>query len=114
MAPPSQESGLPARSLALAGCRDTALLGQLRLDARRRDPGHRSWPSRDHINFSGFNPLATEREGQGWDTPYLSMAELYDEELTLTGCAGPVEAAGVPFPTGVAGLLDGPQLRDAG
>ena len=30
----------------------------------------------DHINFSGFNPLATEREGIGWGTPYLSMAEL--------------------------------------
>ena len=34
----------------------------------------------DHINFSGINPLATERQGGGWQTPYLSMAELYDAE----------------------------------
>ena len=72
------ESGLPARSLARAGCRIAAVLGELRLHARRRRSPGSFLAFADHINFSGFNPLATEREGIGWDTPYLSMAELYD------------------------------------
>jgi purine nucleoside phosphorylase len=64
----------------------------------------------DHINFSGFNPLATEREGGGWGTPYLSVAELYDATLTQRVCDA-VEAADVALPTGVAGYWMGPSFE---
>jgi xanthosine phosphorylase len=104
-----QESGLPTRSLALAGCRSllySANSGSMRDDVL---PGSFLAFS-DHINFSGVNPLATEREGVGWSTPYLSMAELYDPELTASVCRA-VEAAGVPLPTGVAGYWMGPSFE---
>jgi xanthosine phosphorylase len=103
------ESGLPARSLALAGCRVllySANSGSMRQDVR---PGTFLAFS-DHIDFSGINPLATEREGGGWRTPYLSMAELYDVELTGRVSAA-AEAAGVPLPTGVAGYWMGPSFE---
>jgi purine nucleoside phosphorylase len=104
-----QESGLPARSLARAGCRTllySANSGSMREDVR---PGS-FLAFTDHVNFSGFNPLSVERYGQGWDTPYLSMAELYEASLTKRLVAA-VEAAGVPFPTGVAGYWTGPSFE---
>ena len=57
-----------------------------------------------------FLQLATEREGIGWDTPYLSMAELYAARLTKQVCSA-VEAAGVALPTGVAGYWMGPSFE---
>ncbi len=103
------ESGLPARSLALAGCRTllySANSGSMRADV----PPGSFLAFGDHINFSGLNPLATEREGGGWQTPYLSMAELYDAELRARVVAA-VEAVGVPLPVGVAGFWMGPSFE---
>jgi xanthosine phosphorylase len=103
------ESGLPARSLALAGCR--ALLYSANSGSMRPDVPPGSFLAfSDHINFSGINPLAAEREGGGWPTPYLSMAELYDAELRERVVAA-VEAAGVPLPVGVAGYWVGPSFE---
>jgi xanthosine phosphorylase len=104
-----QESGLPARSLALAGCH--ALLYSANSGSMREDvlPGT-FLAFTDHVNFGGFNPLSTEREGLGWPTPYLSMAELYDATLTAR-VRQAVEAAGIPFPTGVAGYWMGPSFE---
>lgn len=104
-----QESGLPARSLARAGCETlfySANSGSMREDVA---PGSFVLFT-DHINFSGLNPLSTEREGNGWPTPYLSMAELYDATLTESVRTA-VETAGVPFPTGVAGYWMGPSFE---
>jgi len=103
------EAGLPARSLALAGCRSllySAHSGSMRPDV----PPGSFLAFTDHINFSGFNPLSTEREGNGWPTPYLSMADLYDRSL-LEAVVPAVEAAGVPLPTGVAGYWMGPSFE---
>ena len=101
----SEESGLPARTLARVGCR--TLLYSANSGSMREDvPPGSFLLFTDHINFSGINPLATEREGGGWDTPYLSMAELYDAGLTESVRAA-VEGAGVSFPTGVAGFWMG-------
>jgi xanthosine phosphorylase len=103
------ESGLPARSLALAGCRTllySANSGSMRTDV----PPGSFLAFSDHINFSGHNPLATERQGGGWQTPYLSMAELYDAGLTRRVISA-VEAAGVPMPVGVAGFWMGPSFE---
>lgn len=103
------ESGLPARSLALAGCRTllySANSGSMRPDV----PPGSFLAFSDHINFSGLNPLAMEREGVGWPTPYLSMAELYDAELRERVVAV-VEATGVPLPIGVAGYWMGPSFE---
>ena len=57
-----QESGLPARSLALAGCQ--ALLYSANSGSMREDvlPGSFLAFS-DHINFCGFNPLADRARG---------------------------------------------------
>lgn len=104
-----QESGLPARSLARAGCHSllySANSGSMREDVH---PGM-FLAFTDHIDFSGFNPLSTEREGGGWDTPYLSMAELYEASLTKEVVRA-VEGAGVPLPTGVAGYWMGPSFE---
>jgi len=104
-----QESGLPARSLARAGCR--TLLYSANSGSMREDVHPGSFLAfTDHINFSGFNPLSTERQGGGWDTPYLSMAELYEATLTKQ-VVSVVEAAGVAFPTGVAGYWTGPSFE---
>jgi purine-nucleoside phosphorylase len=104
-----QESGLPARTLARAGCH--SLLYSANSGSMREDVPPGSFLAfLDHINFSGFNPLSTERHGEGWDTPYLSMAELYEAELTKKVAAA-VEDAGVPFPTGVAGYWTGPSFE---
>lgn len=103
------EAGLPARSLARAGCRTllySANSGSMRDDVQ---PGS-FLAFNDHINFSGFNPLATEREGGGWETPYLSMAELYAASLTSRVCSA-VEAAGVSMPSGIAGYWMGPSFE---
>jgi xanthosine phosphorylase len=103
------EAGLPARSLALAGCR--TLLYSAHSGSMREDVPPGSFLAfTDHIDFSGLNPLATEREGGGWETPFLSMAELYDAELTARTCAA-AAAAGVPLPTGVAGYWMGPSFE---
>lgn len=103
------ESGIPARSLALAGCR--TLLYQANSGSMRADVQPGSFLAfTDHINFSGINPLATERFGEGWPTPYMSMAELYDADLTRDVVAA-VEAAGVRFPTGIAGFWMGPSFE---
>lgn len=103
------ESGLPARTLAVAGCR--TLLYSANSGSMREDVQPGSFLAfTDHINFSGFNPLATEREGLGWDTPYLSMAELYEATLT-NRIVEAVEAAGVAMPTGVAGYWMGPSFE---
>lgn len=104
-----QESGLPARTLARAGCR--ALLYSANSGSMREDVPPGSFLAfTDHINFSGFNPLSTERHGLGWETPYLSMAELYEATLTDDVVAA-VEAAGVSLPTGVAGYWTGPSFE---
>jgi xanthosine phosphorylase len=104
-----QEAGLPARALALAGCR--SLLYSAHSGSMRDDVPPGSFLAfSDHLNFSGFNPLSTEREGNGWPTPFVSMAELYDAEL-LAAVVPAVEAAGVPFPTGVAGYWMGPSFE---
>lgn len=103
------ESGLAARSLARAGCQ--TLLYSANSGSMRDDVLPGSFLAfTDHINFSGFNPLATEREGIGWDTPYLSMAELYSAPLTKQVCSA-VEAVGVALPTGVAGYWMGPSFE---
>lgn len=103
------ESGLPARSLAVAGCR--ALLYSANSGSMRADVPPGSFLAfSDHINFSGINPLATERRGGGWRTPYLSMSELYDADLRARVVAA-VEAAGVPLPVGVAGYWMGPSFE---
>jgi len=104
-----QESGLPARALARAGCR--TLLYSANSGSMRSDVGPGSFlVFSDHLNFGGFNPLSTEREGGGWGTPYLSMAELYDARLR-TAVVAAVEAAGLPFPTGIAGYWPGPSFE---
>ena len=103
------EAGLPARTLALAGCHSllySAHSGSMRPEV----PPGSFLAFTDHINFSGINPLATEREGGGWQTPFLSMADLYDREL-LAAVVPAVESAGVPFPTGVAGYWMGPSFE---
>jgi inosine/guanosine/xanthosine phosphorylase family protein len=103
------ESGLPARSLALAGCR--TLLYSANSGSMRDDVPPGSFLAfSDHINFSGINPLATERESGGWPTPFLSMAELYDAELRERVVAA-VEAADVRLPSGVAGYWMGPSFE---
>jgi inosine/guanosine/xanthosine phosphorylase family protein len=103
------ESGVPARTLARAGCR--VLLYSANSGSMRPDLGPGGFLAfTDHINFSGFNPLATEREGGGWQTPYLSMAELYDSERTAAVCAASA-GAGVPLATGVAGYWMGPSFE---
>ncbi len=104
-----QESGLPARTLARAGC--STLLYSANSGSMRQDVAPGSFLAfTDHINFSGFNPLSTEREGLGWETPYLSMAELYEATLTEQVVAA-VEATGVSFPSGVAGYWTGPSFE---
>ena len=103
------ESGIPARSLALAGCGSllySANSGSMRADV----PPGTFLAFSDHVNFSGVNPLADEREGNGWRTPYLSMAELYDAELTARVVSA-AEAAGVHIPVGVAGYWVGPSFE---
>jgi purine-nucleoside phosphorylase len=104
-----EESGVPARSLAAAGCRGliySAHSGSMRDDVT---PGA-FLAFTDHINFSGFNPLSTERMDSGWGTTYLSMAELYDAALTQ-GVIDATEAAGVRLPAGVAGFWMGPSFE---
>lgn len=104
-----QESGMAARMLARAGCR--SLLYSANSGSMRDDVTPGSFLAfTDHINFSGINPLATEREGGGWATPYLSMAELYDATLT-EAVREAVERAGVAFPSGVAGYWMGPSFE---
>lgn len=104
-----QESGLPARTLAMAGCR--ILLYMAHSGSMREDVAPGSFLAfTDHINFSGINPLAWDREGSGWQTPYLSMAELYDRDLTER-FVGAVESAGIRMPTGVAGYWMGPSFE---
>jgi inosine/guanosine/xanthosine phosphorylase family protein len=104
-----EEAGIPARTLAVAGCHTllySANSGSMREDVR---PGA-FLAFTDHINFSGVNPLASEREGGGWATPYLSMAELYDEELT-EAVRSAARSAGVMLHTGVAGYWMGPSFE---
>ena len=104
-----QEAGMPARTLALAGCR--TLLYMAHSGSMRDDVTPGSFLAfTDHINFSGINPLAWDREGSGWQTPYLSMAELYDVDLTGRFVRA-VEAAGLRMPTGVAGYWMGPSFE---
>jgi len=104
-----EQAGLPARTLALLGCRTlfyTANSGSMREDLRPGD----FMAITDHINFSGFNPLSTEREGGGWQTPYLSMADLYDSALTDCLCTA-AAAAGLQLSKGVAGYWMGPSFE---
>lgn len=104
-----QEAGMPARILAAAGCH--TLIYSAHSGSMREDVGPGSFLAfSDHLNFSGINPLASEREGNGWGTTYLSMAELYDDALT-EGVAAAAEAAGVPLPIGVAGFWMGPSFE---
>jgi inosine/guanosine/xanthosine phosphorylase family protein len=103
------ESGLPARSLALAGCHSllySANSGSLRDDVA---PGA-FLAFTDHIDFAGQDPLAGEREGEGWQSPYLSKAELYDAALTQRVREASA-AAGVPIAAGVAGYWIGPTFE---
>jgi inosine/guanosine/xanthosine phosphorylase family protein len=104
-----QESGLPARSLSRAGC--TTLLYSANSGSMREDVRPGSFLAfTDHINFSGINPLADEREGKGWATPYLSMADLYDAALR-DGCRDAAANAGVTVHSGVAGYWMGPSFE---
>ncbi len=104
-----EQAGIPARTLARAGCQ--ALLYSANSGSMRGDLGPGEFLAfSDHINFSGFNPLSTEREGGGWPTPYLSMAELYDAERTAAVCVASTDA-GVPLGTGVAGYWMGPSFE---
>ena len=104
-----EEAGMPARILAAAGCH--TLIYSAHSGSMRDDVGPGSFLAfSDHLNFSGFNPLSTEREGGGWGTTYLWMAELYDDDLTEQICAAS-EAAGVAMPTGVAGYWMGPSFE---
>lgn len=104
-----QEAGLPARTLAAAGCR--ILLYMAHSGSMRDDVPPGSFLAfLDHINFSGINPLAWDREGSGWPTPYMSMAELYDADLTQRFVHA-VEAVGIRMPTGVAGYWMGPSFE---
>lgn len=104
-----QESGMPARTLALAGCR--ILLYMAHSGSMRDDVTPGSFLAfTDHINFSGINPLAWDREGSGWQTPYLSMADIYDEDLTGRFVRA-VESAGIRMPTGIAGYWMGPSFE---
>ncbi len=104
-----EEAGLAARTLAVAGCR--VLIYSANSGSMRPDVAPGAFLAfTDHINFSGINPLASEREGGGWQTPFLSMAELYDPELTARMCEAS-RAAGVPLPTGVAGYWMGPSFE---
>jgi xanthosine phosphorylase len=103
------ESGLPARSLARAGCHSllySANSGSMRDDV----PPGTFLAFTDHIDFSGLDPLADEREGNGWPTPYRSKAELYDPGLrqaVLEACA----QAGVVLAEGIAGYWMGPTFE---
>ena len=104
-----RESGLPARTLARAGCQ--TLLYSANSGSMREDIAPGTFLAfSDHINFSGLNPLSTEREGRGWRTPYLSMADLYEASLTKRVSVA-CEAAGVPMPLGVAGYWMGPSFE---
>ena len=104
-----QEAGLPARTLAALGC--ATLLYSANSGSMRSDLTPGSFLAfSDHINFSGINPLSTEREGGPWGTPYLSMAELYDETLTAR-VREAAAAAGVPLATGIAGYWMGPSFE---
>jgi purine nucleoside phosphorylase len=104
-----QESGIAARMLARSGCQ--SLLYSANSGSMRDDLTPGSFVAfRDHINFSGFNPLAEEREGGGWGTPYLSMAELYDTALSAQ-VREATAAAGVTLPTGIAGYWMGPSFE---
>jgi xanthosine phosphorylase len=104
-----QEAGLPARTLATLGC--ATLLYSANSGSMREDVPPGSFLAfTDHINFSGINPLSTEREGGPWGTPYLSMAELYDTELTAQVRVA-AAAAGVPVATGIAGYWMGPSFE---
>jgi inosine/guanosine/xanthosine phosphorylase family protein len=104
-----EEAGLAARTLALAGCPNlfyTANSGSMREDVLPGD----FMVITDHINFSGVNPLSSEREGGGWRTPYLSVADLYDPVLTARLQEG-AESAGLRLPAGVAGYWMGPSFE---
>jgi purine-nucleoside phosphorylase len=103
------ESGLPARSLARAGCHSllySANSGSMRDDV----PPGSFLLFTDHIDFAGLDPLAAEREGNGWQTPYLSKAELYDPLLTARVHEASAKA-GVSLATGVAGYWMGPTFE---
>lgn len=103
------ESGLPARSLARAGCHSllySANSGSMRDDV----PPGAFLAFTDHIDFTGSDPLAGEREGNGWPTPYLSKAELYDPELRRA-VREACESAGIRLAEGVAGYWMGPMFE---
>jgi inosine/guanosine/xanthosine phosphorylase family protein len=103
------ESGLPARSLARAGCH--SLLYSANSGSMREDVSPGAFLAfSDHIDFTGLDPLAGEREGNGWPTPYRSKAELYDPELRRAvrdACA----RAGVEMAEGIAGYWMGPMFE---
>ena len=104
-----EESGISARTLARLGCRVLLYIansGSMRADLL---PGS-FMALTDHVNFSGINPLAQEREGGGWRTPFLSMSDLYDAALT-DAVREAVGAAGLSLPTGVAGYWMGPSFE---
>lgn len=104
-----EESGISARTLARLGCRVLVYMansGSMRSDLL---PGS-FMAFTDHVNFSGFNPLAQEREGGGWQTPFLSMSDLYDAAQTDAVCEA-VGAAGVALPKGIAGYWMGPSFE---
>jgi inosine/guanosine/xanthosine phosphorylase family protein len=104
-----QEAGLPARTLARAGCR--TLLYSAHSGSMRDDlPPGSFMAFIDHIDFSGRNPLADERESGPWGTPYLSMADLYDADLTRR-VREAAERSGVRMGEGVAGYWMGPSFE---
>ena len=65
----------------------------------------------DHINFSGFNPLATEREGEGWPDALPLDGRAVRRGPDGARSALPRPTAGVPLATGVAGYWMGPSFE---
>ena len=103
------EAGLPARTLARLGCHTLLYSANSGSMEPTVTPGM-FLAFTDHVNFAGVNPLATEREGNGWPTPYMSMAGLYDAAATDAVCEAS-ERAGVPLPKGIAGYWEGPSFE---
>ena len=103
------ESGLQARLLARVGCRVLLYSANSGSLVPEITPGT-FVAFTDHINFAGVNPLAGEREGGGWPTPFLSMAELYDAARTEAVRVA-VREAGIEMPAGVHGFWQGPSFE---
>ena len=103
------ESGMPARSLAMAGCHSllySANSGSMRDDVL---PGA-FLAFTDHIDFCGQDPWLASARAMAGRRPTSRKRELYDAVLTervRDACA----VAGVPLAAGVAGYWMGPTFE---